>query len=173
MSSTRPNTIVSSSASALAHNGCATPVDGLVRLAYPDSQIGPSGVMFTLPTPARKSAAQSAAPEAVDLAPGSAETKARYGLDDDRCKDFGAMCLRSRRLVGRDWIGHAGTWAGFTSQHWTLRRRGLTIAVLANLETPGGDQPADGRSQAWIGRSSRIAGGTSTCEISMEKFDNR
>ncbi|MDR3636446.1 MAG: DUF1501 domain-containing protein, partial [Isosphaeraceae bacterium] len=44
---------------------------------------------------------QSTAPEAVDLGPESAETKRLYGLDDDRCKDFGAMCLRARRLVER------------------------------------------------------------------------
>jgi len=44
---------------------------------------------------------QSKAPEAVDLSVESAETKALYGLDDPRCKDFGAMCLRARRLVER------------------------------------------------------------------------
>ncbi len=44
---------------------------------------------------------QAEAPEAVDLGPESAETKALYGLDDDRCRDFGAMCLRARRLVER------------------------------------------------------------------------
>jgi D-alanyl-D-alanine carboxypeptidase len=49
----------------------------------------------------------------------------------------------SRTFLGRNWIGHAGTWAGFTSQHWTYKRRGLTIAVLANLETPGGTNPAE------------------------------
>ena len=44
---------------------------------------------------------QSEAPEAVDLSRETAETKALYGLDDARCKDFGAMCLRARRLVER------------------------------------------------------------------------
>ncbi len=44
---------------------------------------------------------QSTAPEAVDLAGESKETKALYGLDDPKCKDFGAMCLRARRLVER------------------------------------------------------------------------
>ena len=44
---------------------------------------------------------QAKAPEAVDLGQESAETKALYGLDDPRCKDFGAMCLRARRLVER------------------------------------------------------------------------
>ena len=44
---------------------------------------------------------QSEAPEAVDLAQETVETKALYGLDDPRCKDFAAMCLRARRLVER------------------------------------------------------------------------
>ena len=44
---------------------------------------------------------QSRAPEAVDLGQESDETKALYGLDDPRCKEFGAMCLRARRLVER------------------------------------------------------------------------
>jgi D-alanyl-D-alanine carboxypeptidase len=66
----------------------------------------------------------------------------RRAMFDFRNNDESGLGVFSRTLLGRDWIGHAGTWAGFTSQHWTLRRRGLTIAVLANLETPGGDQPA-------------------------------
>ncbi len=44
---------------------------------------------------------QSHAPEAVDLTQETAETKKLYGLDDARCRDFGAMCLRARRLVER------------------------------------------------------------------------
>ncbi len=44
---------------------------------------------------------QSHAPEAVDLSHETPETKTLYGMDDDRCKDFGAMCLRSRRLLER------------------------------------------------------------------------
>jgi hypothetical protein len=44
---------------------------------------------------------QASAPEAVDLGGESAETKALYGLDNPRCRDFGAMCLRARRLVER------------------------------------------------------------------------
>jgi hypothetical protein len=44
---------------------------------------------------------QAHAPEAVDLSGETAETKGLYGLDDPRCKDFGAMCLRARRLVER------------------------------------------------------------------------
>ena len=44
---------------------------------------------------------QSQAPEAVDLGQESAETRTFYGMDDPRCQDFGAMCLRARRLVER------------------------------------------------------------------------
>ena len=44
---------------------------------------------------------QAEAPEAVDLTRETDETKALYGLDDKRCGDFGAMCLRARRLVER------------------------------------------------------------------------
>jgi hypothetical protein len=44
---------------------------------------------------------QAEAPEAVDLTQETAETRRLYGLDDDKCKDFGAMCLRARRLVER------------------------------------------------------------------------
>jgi D-alanyl-D-alanine carboxypeptidase len=48
-----------------------------------------------------------------------------------------------RPFLGRDWVGHAGVWAGFTSEQWTYKRRGLTIAVLTNLEVPGGVNPAE------------------------------
>ena len=44
---------------------------------------------------------QAQAPEAVELGRESDATKKLYGLDDDRCRDFGAMCLRARRLVER------------------------------------------------------------------------
>ncbi len=44
---------------------------------------------------------QSAAPEAVDLALESAETRRLYGLDEPRTADFGTRCLLARRLVER------------------------------------------------------------------------
>lgn len=44
---------------------------------------------------------QADAPEAVDLANESAETRTLYGLDDDRTRTYGQMCLRARRLVER------------------------------------------------------------------------
>ncbi len=44
---------------------------------------------------------QSAAPDAVDFAQESAETKTLYGLDGDVTRDFGSRCLLARRLVER------------------------------------------------------------------------
>lgn len=44
---------------------------------------------------------QSEAPEAVDLAQEPEETKKLYGLDDERTRTYGMMCLRARRLVER------------------------------------------------------------------------
>jgi hypothetical protein len=44
---------------------------------------------------------QEHAPEAVDLAGETAETKALYGLDNPRTADFGRRCLMARRLVER------------------------------------------------------------------------
>ena len=44
---------------------------------------------------------QSAAPEAVDLARESAETRELYGLDERRTAEFGTRCLLARRLVER------------------------------------------------------------------------
>ena len=44
---------------------------------------------------------QSAAPEAVDLASETDETKALYGLDSRETAEFGTRCLLARRLVER------------------------------------------------------------------------
>lgn len=44
---------------------------------------------------------QSHAPEAVDLSRESAATKAAYGLDEDRTREFGTRLLLARRLVER------------------------------------------------------------------------
>lgn len=44
---------------------------------------------------------QSHAPEAVDLSTESASTKASYGLDEDRTREFGTRLLLARRLVER------------------------------------------------------------------------
>ncbi len=44
---------------------------------------------------------QRHAPEAVDVAGEPEETKALYGLDQDKTRDFGRRCLLARRLVER------------------------------------------------------------------------
>jgi len=44
---------------------------------------------------------QSTAPEAVDFAQESDETKSLYGIDNERTTDFGRKCLLARRLVER------------------------------------------------------------------------
>jgi hypothetical protein len=44
---------------------------------------------------------QAEAPEAVDLAQETAETRALYGLDQKETASFGRMCLLARRLVER------------------------------------------------------------------------
>src|SRR5262249_25945545 len=44
---------------------------------------------------------QSSAPEAVDLATESAETKRLYGLDNPTTERFGWRCLMARRVVER------------------------------------------------------------------------
>jgi hypothetical protein len=44
---------------------------------------------------------QSTAPEAVDFAQESDETKSLYGIDNERTADFGRKCLLARRLVER------------------------------------------------------------------------
>jgi hypothetical protein len=44
---------------------------------------------------------QRHAPEAVDLASETEETRSLYGLDDERTRDFGQRCLLARRLVER------------------------------------------------------------------------
>ena len=44
---------------------------------------------------------QEHAPEAVDLARETEETRKLYGLDNPRTADFGRRCLLARRLVER------------------------------------------------------------------------
>ncbi len=44
---------------------------------------------------------QSAAPEALDLSNEPRHIQQQYGLNDERCKHFGAQCLVARRLVER------------------------------------------------------------------------
>jgi hypothetical protein len=82
---------------------------------------------------------QAEAPEAVDLARESAETKALYGLNDPRCRDFGAMCLRARRLVERG-VRFVQLYCGSGSQ-WDAHR---DIEGNHGKLCPRSDQPVAG-----------------------------
>ncbi len=131
---------------------------------------------------------QSTAPEAVDLSKESPETKSLYGLDDARCRDFGAMCLRARRLVERGvrfvqlYCGSGSQWdahrnlegnhsklcarsdrpvAGLISD---LKRRGLLDSTLVLWggefgRTPMNEGSPDGRDHNPYGFSTFLAGG--------------
>jgi hypothetical protein len=91
---------------------------------------------------------QMAAPEALELAGETAETKALYGLDDPVCGHFAKQCLISRRLVERgvrfvqiysggeenqkSWDGHSdirGNHSGFAAE--TDRPIAALLADLA------------------------------------------
>jgi D-alanyl-D-alanine carboxypeptidase len=63
---------------------------------------------------------------------------ARRAVLDFRERGYGRGVFRYR-FDGRTIVGHDGLYDGFTAQHWTDPRSGLTIAVLANLETRRGD----------------------------------
>lgn len=130
---------------------------------------------------------QSYAPEAVDLSNESAETKQLYGMEDERCKEFGAMCLRARRLLergvrfvqlycgsGSQWDAHSNLEgnhnklcarsdqpvAGFITD---LKRRGLLDDTLVIWGGEFGRTPmtegTDGRDHNPYGFSMFFAGG--------------
>ena len=82
---------------------------------------------------------QAEAPEAVDLSRESAETKALYGMNDPRARDFGAMCLRARRLVERD-VRFVQLYCGSGSQ-WDAHR---DIEGNHGKLCPRSDQPVAG-----------------------------
>jgi hypothetical protein len=111
---------------------------------------------------------QRSAPEAVDLAKESPETRALYGLDQPRTADFGRKCLIARRLVERgvrfvqiysggshndnNWDAHAdlvanhSKHAGHTDQPIAglitdLKRRGLLDQTLIVWGGEFGRQP--------------------------------
>ena len=130
---------------------------------------------------------QAKAPEAVDLAAETAETKRLYGLDDPRCNEFGAMCLRARRLVERGvrfvqlYCGSGSQWdahRNIETNHGTLcarsdrpvaalitdlKRRGLLDDTLVVWGGEFGRTPmnekSDGRDHNPYGFSMFFAGG--------------
>ena len=66
------------------------------------------------------------------------EPPTRRALLRFRERGFGRGVF-SYRLDGRRIVGHDGVYDGVTAQHWTEPRTGITIAVLANFESRGGD----------------------------------
>jgi D-alanyl-D-alanine carboxypeptidase len=42
----------------------------------------------------------------------------------------------TEHAAGATWVGHNGSFAGYESDEWTDRRRGLTIAVMTNVAEP-------------------------------------
>lgn len=91
---------------------------------------------------------QAHAPEAVDLASETAETKALYGLDDKATAPFGRNCLLARRLVERGvrfvqcYHGAGSKWdahKGIEANHATMcREMDKPVAgLLADLKRRG------------------------------------
>jgi len=91
---------------------------------------------------------QAHAPEAVDLASETAETKALYGLDDKATAAFGRNCLLARRLVERGvrfvqcYHGAGSKWdahKGIEANHATMcREMDKPVAgLLADLKRRG------------------------------------
>jgi D-alanyl-D-alanine carboxypeptidase len=67
------------------------------------------------------------------LAPGG-----RRALLTFRERGYGRGVFR-HRFGGRVIIGHDGLYEGFTAQHWTEPKSGITVAVLTNRQSRGGD----------------------------------
>jgi len=130
---------------------------------------------------------QSAAPEAVDLALETEETKNLYGMDSKETKSYGRLCLLSRRLVergvrfvqlysgsGSKWDAHSGIEANHTKHCRScdkpiagllkdLKRRGLLDETLVIWGGEFGRTPmsekGDGRDHNPYGFTMWMAGG--------------
>ena len=132
---------------------------------------------------------QMSVPDVVDFSAETAETRALYGIDDPRCRDFGMQLLAARRFVERGvrfvQIQHGGGGAGAWDAHSGLKsnHEGLARAVdqpigalLIDLERRGlldetmvvfatefgrtpGTQGSDGRDHHIFGFSVWMAGG--------------
>ena len=116
---------------------------------------------------------QSNAPEAVDLSVESAETKRLYGLDDDRCKDFGAMCLRARRLVERG-VRFVQLYCGSGSQ-WDAHRdiEGNHGRLCARSDKPVAGLITDLKRRGLLDETLVIWGGEFGRTPMSEKTDGR
>jgi hypothetical protein len=102
---------------------------------------------------------QSTAPEAVDLSHESAETKGLYGLDDPKCRDFGAMCLRARRLVERG-VRFVQLYCGSGSQ-WDAHRdmEGNHTKMCARSDKPVAGLILDLKRRGMLDRTLVLWGG--------------
>jgi hypothetical protein len=102
---------------------------------------------------------QAEAPGAVDLAGESAETKALYGLDDPKCKDFAAMCLRARRLAERG-VRFVQLYCGSGSQ-WDAHRdlEGNHAKLCARSDKPVAALIQDLKRRGMLERTLVIWGG--------------
>jgi hypothetical protein len=102
---------------------------------------------------------QAEAPGAVDLAGESAETKALYGLDDPKCKDFAVMCLRARRLVERG-VRFVQLYCGSGSQ-WDAHRdlEGNHTKLCARSDKPVAALIQDLKRRGMLERTLVIWGG--------------
>jgi hypothetical protein len=116
---------------------------------------------------------QATAPEAVDLAQESAETRRLYGLDDDRCKDFGAMCLRARRLVERG-VRFVQLYCGSGSQ-WDAHRdlEGNHGRLCARSDKPVAALITDLKRRGLLDQTLVIWGGEFGRTPMSEKSDGR
>ncbi len=102
---------------------------------------------------------QAEAPGAVDLATESAETKALYGLDDPKCKEFAAMCLRARRLAERG-VRFVQLYCGSGSQ-WDAHRdlEGNHTKLCARSDKPVAALITDLKRRGLLDRTLVVWGG--------------
>lgn len=102
---------------------------------------------------------QSSAPEAVELSRETAETKQLYGLEDERARAFGEMCLRARRLVERG-VRFVQLYCGSGSQ-WDAHRdiEGNHARLCARSDQPVAGLITDLKRRGLLERTLVIWGG--------------
>jgi hypothetical protein len=116
---------------------------------------------------------QATAPEAVDLSPETAETKRLYGLDDPRCREFAAMCLRARRMVERG-VRFVQLYCGSGSQ-WDAHRdiEGNHSKLCARSDKPVAGLISDLKRRGLLDDTLVIWGGEFGRTPMNEKSDGR
>lgn len=76
------------------------------------------------------------------LDPGTVADMVKPTEESREAREPYGMGLFPIEAAGRRWIGHDGSYGGYTSEGFTDRRRGVTITVLANGERLRGDDGA-------------------------------